>query len=62
MEVRDGVWHYVPGLPPQPALLIARSGASVESWQIYIEIEAASGAPAEIRACAAGEAPSGGGQ
>lgn len=38
MGVRNGAWHYVPSLPPQPALLLARSGASVENWQIYIEI------------------------
>ena len=62
MGVRNGAWHYVPSLPPLPALLLARSGANVESWQIYIEIEAASGAAAKITACAFGEAPSGGGQ
>lgn len=62
MEVRDGVWHYVPGLPPQPALLIARFGATVESWEICAEVAESSGAPAEIRACARGEAPYGGGQ
>ncbi len=62
MEVRDGVWDYVPGLPPQPALLVARFSATMENWHICAKFAETLGAPPEIRACAHGEAPSGGGQ
>ncbi|MCO5161227.1 MAG: DUF1850 domain-containing protein [Mesorhizobium sp.] len=66
MEVPDGavltngVWHYRPSLPPQKALLLARSGMTDGGWEICaedicVEIGRTTGAPAEIRACAPGE-------
>lgn len=55
----DGAWSYRPALPPQKALLLARSGATGGGWEICAEgrcvtVGAEPGAPAEIRACAAG--------
>lgn len=54
--LRDGVWHYVPSLPPQRELLLARSGATVGNWELCAEgrcreIGAAAGPAARIAAC-----------
>lgn len=54
--LRDGVWRYVPSLPPQRELLLARSGATVGSWELCAEgrcheIGAAADAAARIAAC-----------
>nr|WP_295462679.1 DUF1850 domain-containing protein [Mesorhizobium sp.] len=54
--LRDGVWHYVPSLPPQRELLLARSGATVGSWELCAEgkcreIGATADAAARIAAC-----------
>jgi hypothetical protein len=59
--LRDGVWHYVPNLPPQKALRLARSGATPGGWEICAgggcaEVNETSGAPVEIRACDDGAA------
>lgn len=62
MEVPDGavreggVWRYRPNLPPQPALLLARSGATGGGWQICadgrcLDFGADAGAPAELGPC-----------
>lgn len=60
--LRDGAWHYVPNLPPQKALLLARSGATAGGWAICAEgrcrtVGDAAGPPVEIRACEDGAAP-----
>jgi hypothetical protein len=52
----DGVWTYAPSLPPQRALLLARSGATGEGWEICADgscerFGTSPGAPAEVRAC-----------
>lgn len=55
--LKDGVWAYKPDLPPQPTLLLARSGATGAGWEICgddgncLEFGASAGEPAEIRAC-----------
>lgn len=54
--LRDGVWHYVPSLPPQRELLLARSGATAGSWELCAEgrcreIGAGAGAAVRIAAC-----------
>lgn len=54
--LKDGVWAYRPKLPPQRALLLARSGATGQGWELCSEagclaFGADAGAPAEIRAC-----------
>ena len=62
MEIPDGavleggVWTYRPSLPPQKALLLARSGATGQGWELCADgqcltIGAASGEPVEIRGC-----------
>jgi hypothetical protein len=55
-RLRDGVWVYRPTLPPQKALLLARSGATGEGWEICgdgrcTRFGTSQAAPAEIRAC-----------
>jgi hypothetical protein len=52
----DGVWTYRPKLPPQGALLLARSGATGEGWELCADgqcmtIGAEAGSPVEIRGC-----------
>lgn len=52
----DGAWSYVPDLPPQKALLLARSGATGEGWELCADagcrdIGVSAGEPVEIRAC-----------
>lgn len=59
--LRDGVWSYMPELAPQKALLLARSGATASGWEICaddkcVRVGETAGTPAEIRACANGEA------
>lgn len=59
--LRDGAWHYVPNLPPQTALLLARSGATAGGWEICAdggcaEVNETSDAPVEIRVCDDGAA------
>ncbi|MCV0395815.1 MAG: DUF1850 domain-containing protein [Rhizobiaceae bacterium] len=54
--LEDGVWTYRPDLPPQPALLLAQSGATGEGWTICSDgacriVGAAQADPAEIKAC-----------
>jgi hypothetical protein len=54
--LKDGAWAYAPDLPPQAALLLARSGATGQGWELCSEkgcreIGAASDEPVEIRAC-----------
>lgn len=54
--LKDGAWAYAPDLPPQAALLLARSGATGGGWEICGEEGCTSfgddtGAPLEIRAC-----------
>lgn len=58
--LKDGAWTYAPRLAPQPALLLARSGAAGQ-WEICTEGKGCFGfgadpdAPAEIRACRPGD-------
>ncbi|RST87212.1 DUF1850 domain-containing protein [Aquibium carbonis] len=52
----DGAWTYRPTLPPQRALLLARSGATGEGWELCADQEcltigAEPGDPVEIRGC-----------
>ncbi len=54
--LKDGVWTYRPVLPPQPALHLASSGATVGGWKLCadgncITIGAEPGEPVEIRGC-----------
>ena len=56
--LQEGVWRYTPTLPPQPALLLARSGATGGGWEICSDgtchaFGADADAPAEVRACQA---------
>lgn len=58
--LKNGVWSYRPALPPQAALLLARSGATGEGWTLCGEtgclaVGASAGEPAEIRACRPGD-------
>ncbi len=52
----DGAWTYRPDLPPQPALLLARSGATGEGWELCADGQCLTigdepGEPVEIRGC-----------
>ncbi|MBX3572384.1 MAG: DUF1850 domain-containing protein [Mesorhizobium sp.] len=54
--LRDGVWRYVPSLPPQRELLLARSGATAGGWELCAEdrcreIGTGAGAAVKIAAC-----------
>jgi hypothetical protein len=62
MEIPDGavleggVWTYRPSLPPQKALLLARSGATGQGWELCADgqclaIGTEAGEPVEIRGC-----------
>lgn len=62
MEIPDGavleggVWTYRPTLPPQKALLLARSGATGQGWELCVDdqclaIGTEPGEPVEIRGC-----------
>ena len=62
MEIPDGavlaagVWTYRPSLPPQKALLLARSGATGQGWELCVAgqcltIGTDPGEPLEIRGC-----------
>ncbi|MGE4218053.1 MAG: DUF1850 domain-containing protein [Alphaproteobacteria bacterium] len=55
--LRDGWWRYRPSLPPQPRLLLARSGAA-GSWRLCTDAECLSldgkntdRGPVEIQPC-----------
>ncbi|WP_348528996.1 DUF1850 domain-containing protein [Mesorhizobium australicum] len=59
--LRDGAWRYTPTLAPREALLLAQSGATAGGWEICadgkcVRVGETAGPPAEIRACADGEA------
>lgn len=61
--LRDGAWRYVPDLPPQTSLVLARSGATAGGWEICADgtcraVGNVAGPPLEIRACGDGEARS----
>ena len=54
--LKDGVWTYRPNLPPQEALHLASSGATVGGWRLCVDDEcltlgAKAGEPVEIRGC-----------
>jgi len=60
--LQDGAWVYRPHLPSQPALLLARSGATGHGWEICAEgrcteIGATQDKPAELRPCAPDKPP-----
>lgn len=54
---KDGMWSYRPEIPPQPVLVLARSGATGEGWRLCaaatcLSVGGEPQAPAELRACA----------
>jgi len=62
--LKDGRWIYAPKLPPQKSLLLAQSGATGDGWELCGDgkcrkVGLTPDAPAEIRACRDGDAPSG---
>ncbi|APH73553.1 DUF1850 domain-containing protein [Aquibium oceanicum] len=54
--LKDGMWTYHPALPPQEALRLASSGATVGGWMLCADgncltIGAEPAEPVEIRGC-----------
>lgn len=59
-RLENGRWSWAPDLPPQPALLLARSGTTGEAWSLCskegcMDIGAQADTPAELRPCDTGE-------
>ncbi|MCC2687739.1 MAG: hypothetical protein K0S21_542 [Rhizobiaceae bacterium] len=55
-RLEGGWWVYSPGLPPQPEVVLAASGATGQGWKICgggdcVEVGAAAGGPLRLRAC-----------
>ena len=55
--LRDGWWHYAPGLPPQSRIALASSGVAGSIWRLCAgtscrEIGVSGGDAVELAACA----------